>query len=86
MVSNCCAIVRFLLQSGADPSVLPSDGFPIWISPLCAFEATTDLINHGMDVKQRCSNGQTMMHHWSSLLLYCEEGEETTAIVKLLLE
>ncbi len=92
-------IVQFLLQSGADPSVLPADGFPIWTSPIMTscyfefvFEVATELINHGLDLEQRCPHGKTMMHYWSHLS-WCSSIEEkedavpySLAIVKLLLE
>ncbi len=93
------AIVRLLLESGADPSVAnrPSDGYPIWRKKWCAADATTLLINHGLDLSQRDPKGskKTILHHWCSRSSWCSkcccgpEGiiteEETLVIVKLLI-
>jgi len=60
------AIVRFLLESGADPSALPSPGCPIWMVPYCGGSAaTTALIQHGLDLKQRNEFGETILHRWA---------------------
>ena len=57
-------IVSFLLQSGADSSMenisRPSDGKPIWMSTYwCGIEATTALIDYGMDLNHQAPKGLT---------------------------
>ncbi len=51
-------IVRILLEAGANPSALATNGSPIWTMPLCGFEAITHLINYGMALDQRTNEGK----------------------------
>jgi len=84
------AIVCTLLEFGADvasASFRPSDGRPIWMQPMCGFDATAALINHGLDLKLRdplpydCG---TILHCWAGLPS-CSTEEQSLSIVKLLL-
>jgi len=81
------SIVRLLLESGADassPSSRPSDGFPIWTKELCHTDVITELINHGMNLKQRERfTNRTVLHFWVGNI---KEQEESLTIVKLLVE
>jgi len=91
------SVVRFLLHSGADPSVLPQNNKPTWMTPLCNSNVITitQLINHGMSLAQRNPyNGETVLHHWAGYPLgiaptrrtrATEEGSSLT-IVKQLVE
>jgi len=80
------AIVTFLLESGADPSSLSSDGTPIWMRPYCGAKAITNLINHGLILNQRNRRGQTILHVWSNRNFNRITKEESLAVIKLLLE
>lgn len=88
------AIVRLLLESGADPSVVPKSKFPIWMTNLCDSNTTaiTALINSGMSLEQRNPyHGYTVLHHWAGnplgiLLESRTEEQSPLAVVKLLVE
>jgi len=80
------AIVTFLLESGADPSDLSSDGTPIWMRPYCGAKVITTLINHGLVLNQRNRKGQTILHAWSNLCHFRITEDESLAVVKLLIE
>jgi len=89
------AIVRFLLESGADPSALSSDRIPIWKRPLCGFDSTIALINHGMNLHQRDPSDdehrdKTILHHWCFFRRPIDNPitaeEDTLTVVKLLLD
>jgi len=76
------ATVRYLLESGADPSIdtiRHSDGNPMWTNSLCGIEAITALIEHGMNVNQRYPNLDEV-----SLLNY-SITEKSLAVVELLM-
>lgn len=64
------AIAHLLLESGADPSVLPGSRRPIWTNYFCDNNNTTmiiALINSGMSLEQRHPrHGQTVLHNWAS--------------------
>ncbi len=47
------AIVRSLLEFGANPSTRPSTRRPIWMQELCDADIITALINQGLDLKHR---------------------------------
>jgi len=87
------AVVRLLLELGANPSVLHL-GFPNWMTNLCNSNTTaiSALINHGMRLDQRNpNNGDTVLHHWAanplaSLMESRTEGESPLVVVKLLVE
>jgi len=85
------AVVRFLLESGADlfaDVFRPFDGEPIWMSRLCAIDSITALIDHGLDVNHRALNklgGKTILHFWVGDLEYITE-EEALAVVQFLLD
>jgi len=77
------AIIRFLLESGADPSALPSPGRPIWMVPHCTgIDATTALIQHGLDLKQRNEFGQTILHHWANHALFLNSWDWDTSSLR----
>jgi len=59
-------IVRLLLDSGADPSVLSSDGTPIWMRNIFDVDCVTELVNHGLDLNQRNQAGKTILHHFAA--------------------
>jgi len=52
------AIVRLLLEAGADPSSDAFDfsGYPMWASKICGVDAITALIDHGMDMNYPISD------------------------------
>lgn len=53
------AIVRFLLKSGANPSVdsiRPSDGDPMWLRVFCDGDNIIALVEYGMSVNHRYPN------------------------------
>lgn len=86
--------VRFLLESGANPSAMHKCKFPAWMTNLGCSNTTTikALIDHGMRLDQRnpydCS---TVLHHWASnpfstLLEIRSEDESPLVVVKLLVE
>jgi len=80
------SIVRFLLESGANPSdtLSPLDGSPIWMRSSCGVVTLDDLIYHGLDLNQRDpSTGGTILHYWASLPRNNTE-EESLTVVKLL--
>jgi len=58
------AIVRLLLDAGADPSPLAADGTPAWESFFCRIHSTIALIDRGLNLKQRNKSGETILHHW----------------------
>jgi len=81
------AIVLSLLKFGANPitdSFRPSDGRPMWIKPLCDFQATVALVNHGLDMNQCDSQGRTVMGHLLNSIEYFEE--DSLMFVKLMLD
>ncbi len=88
------AIVRLLLESGADPSALTSFKFPCWMTPLTKSNTTaiSALIKHGMNLEQRNPyHGITVLHHWAGnpldLLLERRTTEESPVeVVKLLVK
>jgi len=87
MKEESASIVRLLLESGADASLLssrPSDGSPIWMKIQCRADVITELINHDMDLKQcdQFTKG-TVLHYWAGGI---KEQEESLTIVKLLIE
>jgi len=59
------AVVRFLLESGADPAGILSLGCPIWMYSSCGVDITTALIQHGLNLNQRNWRGETILHHWA---------------------
>jgi len=60
-------IIRLLLEIGADPSALTSNGSPIWTMRRCDSDEVTLLIEHGMSLTQRCKlKNRTVLHHWAS--------------------
>lgn len=81
-------IVIFLLESGADPNVLPLDRSPIWTYESCGVEAIIALINHGMDFNyQRTTlpsydKNITILHEWAGR----DTEEDSFVIVKLLVD
>jgi len=77
--------IRFLLECGADPSVLTQGDVPIW-SPWdsSGSEVITLLVRWGLDLGQRCPvSGITLLHLWAGNRRY-ENG--ALEVVKLLLE
>lgn len=84
------AIARTLLDFGADvnaDSFRPSDGRPIWAMPSCGEEAAVALINRGIDLNQRDSNGGTMLRRWCDFRRsHSSDEEDSLPVVKLLLE
>jgi len=81
-------IVIFLLESGADPNILPLDRSPIWTYESCGVEATIALINHGLDLNQCCRDfprapNSTIIHDWAGRN---NQEEDSIVIVKLLVE
>ena len=82
-------MVLFLLESGANPSHLPSNRIPIWYKGMCGVDATIALIDHGIDLDQRNSNGKTILHHWASAesVDFCDgAGKDLLPIVKKLVD
>jgi len=83
-LENRSAIVRLLLESGADPSidtVRPSDGRPMWKHSSCDIDAIISaLIEQGMNVNHRYPNLDEI-----SLLNYCIEWE-SLAVVEFLVD
>jgi len=80
------AIVRYLLEFGANPSIRPSSRRPIWMEELCDVDSITALINHGLDLKQRyLDSGETILHYFSGHPRGFTE-EDSSAIVRLLVE
>jgi len=87
MKEESAGIVRLLLESGADASLLssrPSDGSPIWMKEMCRTDIITELVNRGMDLKQRDqSTNESVLHYWASNV---DDQEESLIIVKLLID
>jgi len=82
-------IVRILLEYKADPNAdcySSSDGEPMWMERMCGIDATTTLVNHGLDLK-RCNRrtGVTLLHYWASCPHDFTE-EDSLTIIKLLVE
>jgi len=81
-------ILRLLLDAGADPSVLTSDGYPIWMMKFCGLDAITILLEHSPNssmLTQVCpSNDETVLHQWASTD-HCCEPRNSLAVVELLL-
>lgn len=42
---------------------------PIWLKTLCSVDATTALINHGLDLKQNSGNGISILHYTGLITL-----------------
>lgn len=92
------AVVQLLLESGADPSSLPKNRFPTWMTNLCNSNITaiSALINYGMSLEQWVPHygsfsQPTVLHHWASnplgvLLESRTEEESPLVVVKLLVE
>jgi len=59
------AIVRFLLESGADPSAVPSTGSPIWTDSSCGLDVVTALVQHGLNLDQLNEFGETILLYWA---------------------
>jgi len=79
------AIVRLLLESGADPSVdtiRPSDGNPLWLTPCSygGYDVIIALVKHGMSVNQ-CGPYKDGV----SLLNHCIK-EKSLALVEFLVD
>jgi len=90
--------IRILLDSGANPSALSSDGTPTWMfgcisfylntrhfrnKGFCNVQAITLLIEHGMSIVQRCPKlNRTLLHHMAGP---ANEFDDVK-IVKLILE
>ena len=71
--------IRVLLESGANPSALSSDGTPTWMFGMirfyengnpfcrqghCEANAISHLVEHGISLSQLCSRlGRTLLHH-----------------------
>jgi len=82
------AIVRLLLEAGADPSSEAFDfsGYPMWASKICGVDAITALIDHGMDVNYRIPDtGETILNYWARRSMDRIE-EESLAVVQMLLD
>jgi len=66
--SDKCAesslIVQLLLDAGADPSILASNGTPVWMRDFCGADATIALVNHGLNLNQHNRWDDTILHHW----------------------
>jgi len=84
-----CNIVRSLLEYGADPvsqSFRPAGRRPMWIEKMCGVEATTALINNGLDLNRRfLHTGRSLLHHWASRPHDFTE-EDSLVIIKLLID
>jgi len=78
------AIIRFLLESGADPSALPSTGYPIWTHSSCGLDVITAMIQHGLNLDQLNQFGEIILHYWTrESILNPEHG---LAVIKLLVD
>lgn len=78
------SIIRFLLESGADPSALTDDGVPISLSDLNV-QVTTLLVEWGIDLSQRDpDSGFTMLHLWAGSFTDSPE-DRSLSVVKMLL-
>jgi len=91
-------VIRILLEFGADPSALSTNGTPTWMfgclsfyqpkrnysqRGFCNVQAITLLVEHGMSIEQRCPRlGRTLLHHMAGPANEFDEEE----IVQLLLE
>jgi len=76
-------IVRLLLNAGADPSTLAPDGTPVWMRPFCGVDSTIDVINRGLDLKQRNCEDQNILHYWTKSDDTIEE-EERLKVIQLI--
>ena len=76
-------IVRLLLNAGADPSTLAPDGSPVWMRPFCGVDSTIDVINRGLDLKQRNCEDQNILHYWTQSDDTIEE-EERLKVIQLI--
>jgi len=77
------AIVKFLMESGSDPSALTKNGFPVWAMNGCGPDATITLIKHGMSLTQRVPHTkETILHHWASRRRWAKSID----VVRLLVE
>jgi len=81
-----------LLEFGANPisdSFRPCNEQPMWTEEMCRVDATTALINYGLDLNRRRNNpptGGTILHHWASYCPYDLTEEDSLDIVQLLAE
>jgi len=84
------AIVNFLLESGADPSALPSTGYPIWTMYSCGLDVITALIQHGLNVNQlnHYYYGETVkiLHFWSGRAFRHRSVKDGLPVIKLLVD
>jgi len=59
---------------------------PIWLKRLCrSVDATTALINHGLDLRQKGENGISILHYWANVPGEEITEEDSLKVVKLLL-
>ena len=91
-------IIRILLEHGADPSALSTDGTPTWMFGWIRFykknhdfsdiglsnvSAISLLLEYGMSIDQRCPRlGRTLLHHMAGPVNKLDKAE----IVELLFE
>lgn len=82
------AIILSLLNFGAEVNVdsfRPSDGRPMWVMS-CGAEATVALVNHGLDLNRRDSEGGSLLKKWCNDLQQVNNTDVVFALIKLLLE
>jgi len=82
-------MVRFLLESGADPNDFPSQKSPLWMSYMCGVDVTTALVHHGLNLNQLNSDGETVLHHWVHAQPYWfdpNRKKDSFTVVKLLVD
>jgi len=58
-------IARLLLEAGANPSALDSDGNPLWYKR--GVYSIIELIRHGINLDLRSTKGDTILHAWITL-------------------
>jgi len=76
------AMVKFLLESGSDPSALTKNGLPVWAMNGCGPDATSTLVKHGMSLTHRIpKTKETILHHWAT-----RRWENSMDVVRLLVE
>lgn len=80
------SIIRFLLESGADPSAVPDDGVPIWLCDSWRGQITTLLVEWGLNLSQRePDSGSTVLHLWAGQFADIPE-DKLLAVVQMLLK